>query len=143
MNFPFSINCFRLNIEAYRPFYRRNSQNSTLNFLQKMDTIIVVLLNAVSFFVAARLLSGVKLNGFVQAIFVAVAIAILNVTLGFLLKIVTLGILSLGVFTLLLDAILIQVADYFLKDFEVKNFWWALLLALVVSLIDGLIGWVL
>lgn len=108
-----------------------------------MDTIIVILLNAVSFFLAARLLSGVKLNGFVQAIFVAVAIAILNVTLGILLKIVTLGILSLGVFTLLLDAILIQVADYFLKDFEVKNFWWALLLALVVSLIDGLIAWVL
>lgn len=108
-----------------------------------MDTVIIILLNSVAFFLAAKVLSGVKLDSFVEAIFVAVAIAILNVTLGILLKIVTLGILSLGVFTLLLDAILIQVADYFLKDFQVKNFWWALLLALVVSLIDGLLGAIL
>jgi len=42
-----------------------------------------------------------------------------------------------------LDAILIQVADYFLKDFEVKNFWWALGLAAVVSFVSGFLNWVL
>ena len=105
-----------------------------------MEFAVSILVNAIAFYFGAYLLSGVKINNFLAAVFVAIAIAVLNVTLGILLKIVTLGILSLGVFTLLLDAILIQVADYFLKDFEVKNFWWALLLAAVVAIVDGLIG---
>lgn len=103
-----------------------------------MDTLYTILVNAIAFFVASKLLSGVELKGFVQALFVAVIIAVLNVTLGSFLKIITLGILSLSVFTLLLDAILIQIADYFLSGFKVKNFWWALGLAFVVSLFNSL-----
>ena len=108
-----------------------------------MEMIIAILVNAAAFYLGAQLLEGVSIKSFVQAIIVALVIAVLNVTLGLLLKIVTLGILSLGIFTLLLDAILIQVADYFLKGLEVKNFWWALGLAAIVAIIDGLIGWVL
>ena len=108
-----------------------------------MDTIITILVNSVAFFIAAKLLRGVTIKGFIEAIIVAVVIAILNITLGIFLKIITLGILSVGVFTLLLDAILIQVADYFLKGLSVKNFWWALALALVVAVIDALLGKIL
>ena len=103
-----------------------------------MDTLYTILVNAIAFFVASKLLSGVQLKGFVQALFVAVIIAVLNVTLGSFLKIITLGILSLSVFTLLLDAILIQIADFFLSGFKVKNFWWALGLAFVVYLFNSL-----
>jgi putative membrane protein len=107
-----------------------------------MDIAISILVNAVAFFLAARFLRGVYVNGFVEAIIVAIVVAVLNIFLGTFLKIITLGILSIGVFTLLLDAILIQVADYFLKGLKVQNFWWALALALVVSVIDGVIRWV-
>lgn len=107
-----------------------------------METIVTILVSALAFFLGAKLLDGVKVKGFMEAIIVAIVIAILNVTLGVVLKIVTLGILSIGVFTLLLDAILIQVADYFLKGFQVKNFWWALVLAAVVAIINGVLGWV-
>lgn len=99
-----------------------------------MNWILVLLLNAVAFYIGARLLDGVEIRSFVKAIIVAVVIAILNVTLGFLLKTLTLGLLGLGIFTLILDAIIIKVADFFLKGFSVRNFWWALALALVVSL---------
>ena len=104
-----------------------------------MQTLISILISALALFFAARLLSGVRISNFVSAIVVAIVIAILNYTLGTVLKIITLGLLSIGVFTLLLDAILIQIADYFLKDFHVKNFWWALALAAVVALIDTLV----
>jgi len=108
-----------------------------------METLIAILINAIAFFLGARLLSGVVIKQFINAVIVDIVIAVLNVTLGLVLKIVTLGLLSLGIFTLLLDAILIQVADYFLKDFEVKNFWWALALAAVVSIVSGLISSIL
>ncbi|MEM6963181.1 MAG: phage holin family protein [Bacteroidota bacterium] len=108
-----------------------------------MDTIIEILVTAAAFYAGARILKGVYVEDFLQAIIVAIAIGILNFTLGTFLKIITLGILSLGVFTLFLDVILIQVADYFLGSFKVKNFWWALGLAAVVSLVSGFLRWVL
>ncbi|MEL6864568.1 MAG: phage holin family protein [Bacteroidota bacterium] len=104
-----------------------------------MGTIINIFVSAVALYGGASLLSGVKINSFVQAIIVALVIGLLNVTLGILLKIVTLGILSLGIFRLLLDAILIQVADNFLDGFEVKNFWWALALAAIVAVISSIL----
>ena len=105
-----------------------------------METIIQIVITAIAFFVGAQILKGVHVKSFVQAIIVAVVIGILNFTLGTVLKIVTLGILSLGIFTWLLDAILIQVAGFFLEGFEVRNFWWALGLAAVVSIVSGLLS---
>lgn len=105
-----------------------------------METIVQVLITAVAFFVGAQLLKGVHVKSFVQAIIVAIVIAVLNYTLGTFLKIVTLGIFSLSIFTWFLDAILIQVADFFLEGFEVKSFWWALGLAAVVSIVSGLLS---
>ena len=108
-----------------------------------MDTLIEIIITATAFFVGAKVLSGVHVEDFLQAVIIAIVIGVLNFFLGTFLKIVTLGILSLSIFTLLLDAILIQVADFFLKDFEVKNFWWALGLATVVSLVSGFLNYVL
>lgn len=102
-----------------------------------MDLIINLLISSAAFFLGGMLLSGVKLENFVQSICVAIVVAILDVTLGTVLKIVTLGILSLGIFTWLLNAILIQVADWFLPGFKVNNFWWALGLAAVVSIVSS------
>ena len=104
-----------------------------------MELIINVLVTSVAFYIGGYLLSGVEMKNFVQCIIVAVVVGFLDVTLGTFLKIATLGLLSLGIFTWLLNAILIQVADWFLPGFEVKNFWWALGLAAVVSIAAGVI----
>ncbi len=128
--------------KKHSPEHQNTSPVLVLNKPKIMNTIACILLNSVAFFLAAKFLSGVYLRNFTQAIIVGVAVAILNVTLGLVLKIATIGILSLGIFKLLMDAIMIQAADYFLPDFEVKNFWWALLLALMVSIIEGVMSWV-
>jgi len=104
-----------------------------------MDTVINVLVAASSFYIGGLILSGVKMKNFLQCIIVALVVGLLDITLGTVLKIITLGILSFGIFTWLLNAILIQVADWFLPGFEVKNFWWALGLAAVVSIISSVL----
>jgi len=104
------------------------------------EHIISALVTGAAFFIGGKLLSGVTIRSYVQAILIAIVVAVLDVTLGTVLKIVTLGILSLGIFTWLLNAILILVADWFLTDFKVKNFWWALALAGVVSIASGLLS---
>jgi len=105
-----------------------------------MDMIINILISAVAFLAGAYLLKGVTIKSFLQAVIVAIAVAVLDFTLGNVLRIVTLGILSLSIFNWLLNAIIIQVADWFLPRFKVKNFWWALGLAAVVSIVSGLLS---
>lgn len=99
------------------------------------DTIINILITGIAFFIGGKILSGVELKDIGQSILVAIVVAVLDFTLGNVLRIVTLGLLSLGIFTWLLNAILIQVANHFLSGFHVRNFWWALGLAAIV-------GWV-
>lgn len=105
-----------------------------------METILNILVAGTSFYIGGLLLSGVKMKSFLQCIIVAILVGFLDLTLGTVLKIVTLGILSLGIFTWFLNAILIQVADWFLPGFEVKNFWWALGLAAIVSISSAILG---
>lgn len=105
-----------------------------------MDMILSILVGAVAFYIGGRLLEGVRMESFIQAIIVALVISILDVTLGTILKIVTLGIFSLGIFSWILNAILIQIADWFLPKFEVKNFWWALGLAAIVSIATSVLS---
>ena len=105
--------------------------------------IVNLLVAALAFYIGGLLLSGVSMKSFVQSIVVALVVALLDITLGTVLKIATLGILSLSIFSWLLNAILIQVADWFLPGFEVKNFWWALGLAAIVSIASGLLSSVL
>ncbi len=105
-----------------------------------MDTVINILLAGASFFIGGKLLKGVEMESFFQGIIVALLVGFLDFTLGNLLKIVSLGILSFGIFTWFLNAIIIQVADYFLPGFKVENFWWALGLAAIVSITSGILS---
>lgn len=102
-----------------------------------MEYLFSLIASAVALYLGAMVLEGVKVKGFLQAVVVVLVIAVLNITVGTVLKIFTLGILSWGIFNWLLDAILILIADYFLDNFKVKNFWWALILAALVCIIEG------
>jgi len=107
-----------------------------------MEYLYSLIASAVALYLGSLFLEGVKMRGFGHAIVVVIVLAVLNLTVGTVLKIFTLGILSWGIFNWFLDAILIQVADYFLENFEVKNFWWALGLAAMISIIDSGLRWI-
>ncbi len=96
--------------------------------------IINILICALAFMFGAYILKGVEIKDFWQALLVAVVVGLLDISLGNFLRIVSLGLLSWGIFNWLLNAIVIQVADWFLPQFKVKNFWWALALSAVVSI---------
>lgn len=96
--------------------------------------IVGTLICALAFLLGAYLLEGVEIKDFWQALIVAIVVAVLDMTLGNFLRILSLGLLSWGIFNWLLNAIIIQVADWFLPHFKVRNFWWALGLSAVVSI---------
>lgn len=105
-----------------------------------MNWLIRLLLNGLAIFLTAYLLDGVDLDGYGTALIVALVISIANVIVKPILIVLTIPItiVTLGLFLLVINAIIILLADYLVSDFYVKNFWWALLFSLILSIFNSL-----
>lgn len=107
--------------------------------------LLVWLLSALSLVIAAYLLPSVTIDSFGTAMIAAVLIGLLNATLGFLIRVAAFPITWLlpGLMYLICDAIMIYLVSRFLRGFAVKNFTAAFLCALVVAIVNVLLGWVI
>ena len=91
---------------------------------------------------AAYLLDGMEVRGFTSAFFAAAVLGILNAILRPVLIILTLplNILSLGLFTFVINAFLLKMASGVIPGFEVHGFWPALFGSLIISLANWLLS---
>jgi putative membrane protein len=100
-------------------------------------------LNAVALLVVAHFVQGFDVNNFVSALIAVVVIGLFNATLGLLLKVITLplGILSFGIFFLVINAVILWFSSKFVPGFAVTTFKAAFLGALaVLHLLFGFFG---
>ncbi|MFI3240393.1 MAG: phage holin family protein [Bacteroidales bacterium] len=106
-----------------------------------MGTIINILISAIAVYATASLLPGVQIKSFGTAIIVAITLGILNFLIKPILIILTIPItiITLGLFLLVINALVIQLANSLITNFQVTNFWWALLFSLILSAITTLI----
>jgi putative membrane protein len=106
-----------------------------------MGLLLRLLINAVAVIISAKLIPGVGVNGIVAAIIVALVLGLLNTFVKPILLILTLPItiLTLGLFYLVLNVIIVYIADYFISGFSVDGFVPALLFSLALAVI----GWIL
>lgn len=90
--------------------------------------------------VAAWLLPGVSISGVLPALIAAVVLGAINAFIRPILFVLTLpiNILTLGLFTLVLNALLVMLASALVPGFAVASFLWALIFSLVL----GLVNWV-
>ena len=104
-----------------------------------MKLIFRILLTALAVVVIANFLPGVQIANFTNAIIVAVVLGLLRITVKPLLIIFTLPatILTFGLFLLVINAIIILLADYFVDGFAVTGFWVALIFSLLLSLFQS------
>ncbi|MEM1216671.1 MAG: phage holin family protein [Bacteroidota bacterium] len=111
------------------------SQAGLGSFLINTIVMSLVLLGA------AYLLSGVTINSFTSAVIVAVVLGLLNATIGRFMHFIFTPItwLTLGIFSFVIDALVLRLTAYFLKGFQIKSFGWAFLLAIFVSLANVLL----
>lgn len=95
-------------------------------------------ISALAVVVAAYLLPGVHVSSFVTALIVAVVLGIINAFVKPLLLILTLPItiVTLGLFTLVINAFLILLTSYLVPGFVVDGFWWALIFSVVLSAVN-------
>ncbi len=107
-----------------------------------MKTILRILVTALAVLVVPQLVSGITVTGFTTALLVAFVLALLNFFIRPILSILTLpiNILTLGLFTLVLNGLLFWFVQYFVSGFHVSGFLPAFLGAIVVSVISWLGG---
>lgn len=106
-----------------------------------MKLILKLLLTAVAVVVLAEILPGVQVLSYGSAILVAVVIALLRLIVKPILVILTLPItvVTFGLFLLVINAVIILLASYFVSSFHVDSFWWALLFSLLLSLFQSVL----
>ena len=107
-----------------------------------MSFIIRLLLSTMAVIVSAYILPGVAVDSFTTAILAALIISLLNVLVKPILIILPIPftILTLGLFLLVINAIIILLASSVITGFTVDGFWYALLFSIVLSFVNSLLS---
>jgi putative membrane protein len=112
-----------------------------LRMTRKWGFLVSWLLNTLIIIVVAYLLPGIHVSNVIAALAIALVLAVLNFTIRPLLIILTLPltILTLGLFLLVINALMILLASSIVPGFEVDGFWWAFLFSILISIVQLLV----
>ncbi len=106
-----------------------------------MGLIIKLLANGLAVFITAYILKGAHVDNFITAVIVAVVLGAVNLIIKPIIVVLTLpvNIMTLGLFTLVINALMVMLTSYLVSGFTVANFWWALLFGLVLSVVNAVL----
>ncbi len=92
--------------------------------------------------VASYLLEGIRVSGLFSAVLAAAVLGLLNVFIRPLLILLTLpiNILSFGLFTFFINALLLASVSFVIPGFEVHGFWTAVAGSLIISIVSWLLN---
>lgn len=104
-----------------------------------MTLIFRLLFNALGLLLISEFISGITVEGFYPALIAALVLGLLNLIIRPILLILTLPItiVTLGLFAFVINATLFLFAASFIDGFAVKNFWYALLGSLLMSIVSA------
>lgn len=104
-----------------------------------MNIFFRLIISALAAFATAYILNGVHLDSFVSALILAAVLGVLNILIKPLLILLTfpITVLTLGLFLLVINAVIILLAAKLVPGFRVDGFWWALIFSLVMTVINS------
>lgn len=107
-----------------------------------MKFIIKIILSSFSVIVAGWLLNGVEIRNYATSLLVALVLALLNLILKPILVLLTIPItvITLGLFLLVINAVIALIASDIVPGFYIASFWWAVGFSIIVSIMNFLIN---
>lgn len=110
-----------------------------------MNLLIKLLITTVLIVVIAHFFPGISVDNFSTALVVAVVLGLLNVFIKPLLVLLTIPvtILTLGLFLLVINAVIIMLGDYFVSGFHVNGFWTAFIFSIILSVLQSILNKIL
>ena len=109
-----------------------------------MNIIWNILLQTVFIFLVAQILPGFRIKSLKTALVVSVVYSIVNYLLGTLLVFLSapLLFLTLGLFMIVVNAILLKITDLILSDFKINGTFTLLLAAVLISVGNSVLRWI-
>jgi putative membrane protein len=106
-----------------------------------LDLLIHWFLSTGSLLIVAFIFPGIRVDGLGPALIAPIVIGLINATLGLVVKIITLPltVLTLGIFWLIINALMLQLAAALVPGFFVAGFFSAFFGAIVLSIINVLL----
>ncbi|MCB0546634.1 MAG: phage holin family protein [Phaeodactylibacter sp.] len=111
-----------------------------------MRFLISLLVNGLLVYLAAEILPGVAVAGYMEAILVALLLGFVNFFIRPILTILTLPItiITLGLFLLVLNGAMVLLVDWLLDGFSVDGMFWAIIFTIILAIFNlftgGLMG---
>lgn len=104
----------------------------------------ILLINSIVVFLGAYILDGVKIKSFWTAIGVAILLGLINMFIKPLILLLTLPltILTLGLFVLVINAWILMIIDKLIDGLTIKNFWWAVIYSIIISVLNSFLLWI-
>jgi putative membrane protein len=109
-----------------------------------MRLLLNWVLSALAVWIVSRIVPGISVSGPAAALIAALVIGFINATIGTVLKILTfpLTLITLGIFWFIINALMLKLASALLSPgFQVNTFTAAFLGAIVLSLVNMLLKW--
>lgn len=109
---------------------------------EALGIIAQIVVAGLAVILTAFILPGISVSDFFTGVVIAALLALLNLTVKPVLIFLTIPItlLTLGLFLLVINALMVLLAAEIVTGFIVDGFWWALLFSLILSLINSLLG---
>jgi len=103
-----------------------------------LHILAVWLVSALALWLVARIVPGIEVRDFGAALIATIVIALVNAVIGPILRFIAwpLTFLTLGMFTIVIDAILLKLASMFSPGFRVRGFLNALVGAVLLTIIE-------
>jgi putative membrane protein len=102
--------------------------------------------NVVALFVAAWVLSGISYGDQWWTLFIAAAVfTLINAWVKPVLTVLSIPfiVVTLGLFYFLINVLMLYLTDWIVPHFEIRSFWWGVLGAIIVSIVNWLMSMVL
>ena len=106
-----------------------------------MQFILKLVVSTLAILVTSYFLPGVKVDNAWSALLLAAVLSFLNGIIKPAMVILTIPItiVSLGLFLVVINALIIMMADYIVDGFQVNGFWWALIFSIILSIVTSIL----
>lgn len=108
-----------------------------------MKLLASLLINALAVGITAQLLPGVSIADWQTLLVVTVVLGILNTLVRPLIHLISLPvtILTLGLFSVVINALMVWMASSLVSGFVVESFLWAVIFSIILSIISTFLSW--
>lgn len=104
--------------------------------------IIDLLITGAAILLLAYILPGIHLKSYKTALWVALLISIVDATIGGILRFLSWPInwLTFGLLYFVIYVLMIMLVDKLVANFKIDGFWWAVIFAILLSIIGGFVN---